>query len=163
MALHFDEGEDFAVDKPAGVACPNLADHACRVHDRLEAEGFPGCRRYDCAGAGQRVTQGLFGGRSWQDDPALLRPMIEAFRQMRRVQDRLAMLVAAEALPLSGADAARRAELEAALCDDAVARGFEGSAVAAEVDGFVASLRGYVAGGERRGSAPDPGAFPARR
>jgi hypothetical protein len=55
----FTASADFAIDKPAGVPCPNLAaDHRCSVHDRLRPLGFAGCVAYDCFGAGQRAVRG---------------------------------------------------------------------------------------------------------
>ena len=67
VALPFARSADFAVDKPAGKACGNLRDDfRCGVHDRLRTEGFSGCTVYDCFGAGQKVSQGTFGGESWR-------------------------------------------------------------------------------------------------
>ncbi|OWU83423.1 pentapeptide repeat-containing protein [Oceanicola sp. 22II-s10i] len=148
VALAFDRGEDFAIDKPAGTPCPNLAGHACSIHARLDATGFAGCVRYDCTGAGQRVTQDLFAGKSWQDDPALLAPMMAAFSDMRAVHRRLELLTAAEALPLAKDDAATRDRLDRALWPDALASetlaGFDHGPMAAEIDAFIASLHRYV-------------------
>jgi hypothetical protein len=54
----FAKSSDFAIDKPAGRACPNLrSDHRCGIHERLVVEGFRGCVVFDCFGAGQRITQ----------------------------------------------------------------------------------------------------------
>ncbi|GAA3057755.1 pentapeptide repeat-containing protein [Actinokineospora globicatena] len=54
----FSASADFAIDKPAGRACPNLlADHRCGIHDQLRPKGFTGCTVYDCFGAGQKVTR----------------------------------------------------------------------------------------------------------
>ena len=101
MALAFDEGESFAIDKPAGLPCPNLDENfGCRHYTRLEAAGFPGCARYDCAGAGQRVTQELFEGRNWRDEPELAEPMIAAFAQMRKLHEGIELLLAAGRLDL---------------------------------------------------------------
>jgi hypothetical protein len=112
MALAFDAGEDFAIDKPAWLPCPNLdADLGCTLYSRLESAGFPGCARYDCTGAGQRVTQELFAGRSWRDEPALAEPMIAAFAQMRQVHRGIELLVAAGRLDLPGALEEEREEL----------------------------------------------------
>jgi hypothetical protein len=148
LALALDRGESFAIDKPAGTPCPNLAGHACAIHADLAKKGFPGCTRYSCHGAGQRVVQEVFAGRSWQDDPALTGPMIAAFGDMRAVQSRLELLVAAEALPLAKGDAARRDALERALwpgaLDTARLDGFATSPLSREIDTFVASLRRYV-------------------
>lgn len=93
FALAFDEGEDFGLDKPAGLPCPNLdASLSCTLHDRLEEAGFAGCARFDCQGAGQRVTQEVFAGQSWREEPALAAPMIEAFAAMRQVHEGLELL-----------------------------------------------------------------------
>lgn len=148
MALAFDRGEDFGLDKPAGLPCPHLARHSCTIHDALEPRGFSGCVSYDCRGAGQRVTQEVFGGASWQDDPALLAPMIDAFADMRAVQDRRVLLSAAARLPLSRRDAAEVAALDAMLAPGALStarlEGFARSELAARIDRFIASLRRYV-------------------
>ena len=101
MALSFDAGEALAIDKPACAACPNLnADFTCSIHDRLETQGFSGCVRYDCLGAGQRVTNEVFKGRDWRNTPALMAPMVEAFAAMRSVHRNLELLLAAQTLAL---------------------------------------------------------------
>jgi hypothetical protein len=62
VAPAFVASSDFAISKPAGVACRHLAaDASCSIHDRLIPAGFPGCVAYDCFGAGQRVVA-LYGG-----------------------------------------------------------------------------------------------------
>ncbi len=44
--------------KPAGVPCENLdRDFRCNKWDRLESEGFFGCRNFTCYGAGQAVAR----------------------------------------------------------------------------------------------------------
>ncbi|MGH1369260.1 MAG: hypothetical protein ACRBCL_11655 [Maritimibacter sp.] len=101
MALHFDAGEDFAIDKPAGLPCPNLDDTlTCTIFDELEPAGFGGCARYDCRGAGQRVTQEVFARQNWLTDPKLAIPMTQAFDVMRKVHEGLELLVAAMRLDL---------------------------------------------------------------
>ena len=53
VAPAFAASADFAIDKPAGQACPHLAgDFRCGIHDELRPRGFPGCTVYDCFGAG---------------------------------------------------------------------------------------------------------------
>lgn len=60
----FARSADFAIDKPAGRACPNLrGDYRCGIHESLREKGFKGCTVYDCFGAGQHVSQVTFGGR----------------------------------------------------------------------------------------------------
>jgi uncharacterized protein YjbI with pentapeptide repeats len=84
----FARSADFAIDKPAGVACPNLADdHRCSIHDRLRPEGFAGCTAYDCFGAGQRLAQDTFGGRDWRTDPEVASPMFAALPIMRGLHE----------------------------------------------------------------------------
>ncbi|MGI3167546.1 hypothetical protein ACRARG_00220 [Pseudooceanicola sp. C21-150M6] len=148
LALAFDRGDDFAIDKPAGVACPNLDGHGCSIHETLEDAGFGGCVRYSCHGAGQRVAQELFDGQSWQSEPALTGPMITAFRGMRELQERLMQLTAAKALPLSDQDRAALVALTAPLLpggmDQLAVRDFPGSALRTEIDRFVTGLRRYV-------------------
>ncbi|MCV2882284.1 hypothetical protein [Actibacterium sp. XHP0104] len=101
LALAFDKGDMFAFDKPAGLPCPNLdACGDCLIYDELKPQGFAGCTVYSCNGAGQRVTQELFAGATWLNDPKLAAPMIDAFRVMRQVHDLIAMLMAAGNLPL---------------------------------------------------------------
>lgn len=116
VGLAFDAGEDFAVDKPAGVPCPNLRGHACAIYGRLGDAGFAGCVRYDCQGAGQRALA-LHDGISWQGDMPRLAPMLDTFRDLRRLHDLIAVLDTAGQLPLKDAEAAERRRLLAPLCN----------------------------------------------
>lgn len=96
VTLAFDRSPSFAITKPNGVVCPNLdSGHRCRIHAERDRRGFSGCIAYDCLGAGQRVTQDLFGGRTWRDDASLLAPMMKAFLAMRRVHELIVLLDAA--------------------------------------------------------------------
>ncbi len=144
VGLALDKGAAFAIDKPAGVPCPNLSGHACTIHADLDARGFSGCVRFNCAGAGQR-TIALFDGASWRDDPDLLAPMLDTFRHLRRLHDLLGLLVAADTLPLTPREQATREELLAALCPDrmtaARAAALATGPLPARVDGFLHSLR----------------------
>ncbi|WNV73792.1 pentapeptide repeat-containing protein [Geodermatophilus sp. DSM 44513] len=55
VAPAFAASADFAVDKPAGVACRHLQrDSRCGIHGELRERGFPGCTVFDCFGAGQQ-------------------------------------------------------------------------------------------------------------
>ncbi len=148
VALAFDKGEMFAFDKSAGVPCRHLAGQGCGVHADLEGRGLRGCVQYQCDGAGQRVVQEVFAGQSWQDDPALLAPMLEAFAQMRQVHGLLALLETAKALPLP---AAQQAELEALMVQlspktwtPETLAAFERSDVPKAVRGFLRSLKALI-------------------
>ena len=149
VLLPFDAGDAFGFDKAALVPCSHLAGHRCRVHDRLAEAGFPGCVRFDCFGAGQRVVQGVFGGRSWRDDPGLMAPMAAAFRAMRALHEAQAMLMAAQDLHLSAGDEAERLRLVAALdagrqWTEASLAAFEAGSLGLEVRRYLAGLRGRV-------------------
>lgn len=149
MALAFDEGEDFAIDKPAGLPCPNLdAEMGCSLYGRLEAEGFKGCARYECHGAGQRVTQELFEGRDWRSAPDLAQPMIAAFAAMRKVHDGLELLVTAGRLDLPASLEAEREDLLEAYLPaewtEASLAGFAEGDAPARLAAFLPRLRDWV-------------------
>src|SRR5688572_23961384 len=154
VSLAFDRSRHFAIDKAAGVPCPHLT-HAdrCRIHQRLGECGFAGCARYDCLGAGQRVTEEVLPGRHWRDGREQARRLFEAFRVLRRVHEALELLAAASRLPLTQhqrTECHRLAQLlapeppwtERTLAD------VEDGPVFVELRSFLASLRGSV---ERRG------------
>ncbi|MGC4812973.1 pentapeptide repeat-containing protein [Micromonospora sp. DT228] len=95
----FARSADFAIDKPAGRACPNLGpDHRCGIHTELRQRGFPGCTVFDCFGAGQQVAQVTFGGRDWRDAPETLPAMAEAFAVLRPLHELLWYVTEALAL-----------------------------------------------------------------
>jgi hypothetical protein len=97
----FAASADFAIDKPAGVPCPNLqTDDRCGIHDRLRGSGFPGCTVFDCFGAGQHVTQGTYEGRSWRETPELAASMFAVLPVMRQLHEMLWYLTEAASLPV---------------------------------------------------------------
>lgn len=88
VALAFAPSADFAIDKPAGSACPNLGpDHACSIHEDLDARGFRGCAAYTCFGAGQHVHLRTFDGRDWRGDPDTARRMFAVFPVVRTLHE----------------------------------------------------------------------------
>jgi uncharacterized protein YjbI with pentapeptide repeats len=96
----FAASADFAIDKPAGHACPNLrTDFRCGIHTQLRTRGFPGCTVYDCFGAGQQVSQVTFGGRDWRQAPGGAKVMFEVFPTMRNLHELLWYLTEALTLP----------------------------------------------------------------
>ncbi|MET8827188.1 pentapeptide repeat-containing protein [Streptomyces sp. NPDC004610] len=100
-ALPFTRSHDFAVDKPAGTPCRHLAeDHRCGIHTRLRESGFRGCTVYDCFGAGQQVSQVVFGGLDWRTGPPeRARRMFEVFPVVRQLHELLRYLTEALTLP----------------------------------------------------------------
>ncbi|UBU18961.1 pentapeptide repeat-containing protein [Nonomuraea gerenzanensis] len=102
VALPFAASADFAVDKAGGQPCHNLRDDfRCSIHARLRERGFPGCTVFDCFGAGQKVSQVTYEGRSWRAEPATARQMYAVFPVMRQLHELLWYL--AEALTLEAA------------------------------------------------------------
>ncbi len=148
VALAFDKGEMFAFDKPAGVPCKHLNGPLCGIHAKLESEGLKGCVRYQCDGAGQRVVQEVFSGQSWQDTPALLPPMLEAFAQMRQVHGLLLLLTSAKALPLPEAQLAELKTLTAQLSPEVWTPeslvAFERSNLPKTARAFLRSLKAFL-------------------
>lgn len=103
VALTFTASADFAIDKQAGEPCRNLQpDFGCGIHANLRKEGFSGCTVYDCFGAGQKVSQGTFGGRDWRDDPKMAKQMFAVLPVMRQLHELLWYLTEALALPQAG-------------------------------------------------------------
>ncbi|MEV0319572.1 pentapeptide repeat-containing protein [Streptomyces sp. NPDC050658] len=100
VALTFSKSSDFPVDKAAGSPCGNLQqDFRCGIHRDLRQQGYSGCTVYDCFGAGQRVSQGTFGGTDWRADPDTARRMFEVFPVMRQLHELLWYLTEAVELP----------------------------------------------------------------
>lgn len=97
-AFGFSRSADFALDKPAGSPCHNLApDFSCTIHTSLRPRGFRGCTVFDCFGAGQKVSQGLFGGKSWLENPGTKVEMFAAFKAARQLHEMLWHLAEAQA------------------------------------------------------------------
>ncbi len=150
VVFAFDQSSSFAINKPAGAPCPNLAESGkCNIHRDRARLGFSGCTVYDCLGAGQRVTQDIFGGRTWQDDRRLLAPMSRAFAAMCQIHRLLELLAAAEALPLDPDERLRLARLAGLLepeegWSEATLETAPITRIAAEVDHLMRSLKRHV-------------------
>jgi hypothetical protein len=143
VSLPFDQGESFAFDKPADTVCRHLgSDSRCRIHHELVAQGHGGCAAYDCYGAGQRVTQELFAGVSWKDQPLLQAAMFEAFRRLKRVHELRLLLREAARLALPSSKAREREQLLACLEPP---RGFNRESLAAlELAALEAAVRAWL-------------------
>ncbi|UNX56067.1 pentapeptide repeat-containing protein [Georgenia sp. TF02-10] len=106
VALSFARSADFAITKPAGDPCPNLAaDDSCTIHARLRPSGFKGCTVFDCFGAGQKVSRQTFDGVSWRADPETRAQMFAVFPVVRQLHEVLwflneARIATGEADPL---------------------------------------------------------------
>jgi hypothetical protein len=149
VALAFDRSPLFAISKANGEVCPNLgANDRCRIHTRRTQMGFAGCVAYDCLGAGQRVTQEVFGGRSWRQDPARRDAMFRAFATMRRVHELLLLLHEAGRAPLTAGEGEVLRRLRNSLTPEAgwserTLAAFDVSEAEKEVRAFLATLTPY--------------------
>ena len=135
VAPAFAASADFAINKGAGQACPNLRqDFRCGIHTRLRDKGFKGCTVYDCFGAGQKVSQVTFAGQDWRQDPRRARQMFAVFPVVRDLQELLRHLTEALALP---AAAPVHDELSLALArTGALTRGSADELLALDVPGI---------------------------
>lgn len=85
MAPALARSADFAIAKPAGVPCPNLAgNNRCAIHADLRSRGFAGCTAYDCFGAGQRVS--AMGG-DWRAGGEQAARLFAAFAAVRTLHE----------------------------------------------------------------------------
>ncbi|QBJ98281.1 pentapeptide repeat-containing protein [Rhodococcus sp. ABRD24] len=99
VALPFARSADFAIDKDGGTPCRNLLDDfRCGIHAGLRESGFAGCTVYECFGAGQKVSQGTFGGRSWRAAPDTAPQMFDVFPVVRQLHEMLWYLAEARSL-----------------------------------------------------------------
>lgn len=150
VVFAFDRSESFAIDKDACEVCPNLDDHdRCRIFADREDLGFKGCIAYDCRGAGQRVTQEVFHGASWRENPALKEPMGAALSVMRRIHDLLLLLETAGKMTLAEKEAFALAQLQVKVDPDGAwteerLREFPIEEITADVNGFLRSLSHHV-------------------
>lgn len=91
---------DFAMDKSAGVPCPNLLGDSCGIHTELRPRGFPGCVAFDCFGAGQHLVEVTFAGRHRSDGPDTAVAMFAALPVLQQLHETLWYLAqAVEVLP----------------------------------------------------------------
>lgn len=97
VAPPFDTAQGFGFDKPAHTPCVNLRhDFRCAIHDRLEQQGFPGCVAFDCYGAGQRVTNEMFQGTTWNKSAETAKKMFHAFTRFCVLHEIMALLSIAQ-------------------------------------------------------------------
>jgi hypothetical protein len=73
--------QGFGSNKPAGTPCNYLNScHQCTIYATRQVHGYTACEGFDCFGAGQWITQSLFGGASWADSQELATKMFAAYR-----------------------------------------------------------------------------------
>ncbi|WP_307280237.1 hypothetical protein [Arthrobacter sp. W4I7] len=62
---------------------------SCTIHHSLKARGFNGCTLFGSFGAGQMVSQDLFGGVSRLEQPATNEQIFAAFEAARQLHELL--------------------------------------------------------------------------
>ena len=106
-ALYFAKMEGFPADKEAGIPCLHLReDFTCEIHKELDDKHMKGCMAYDCAGAGQRVTQAVYNGITWKgkiDSSELSNQMFAVYHIVFRLHQILGLLTEAETLTVAKA------------------------------------------------------------
>ncbi|MFE9426847.1 pentapeptide repeat-containing protein [Kitasatospora sp. NPDC006697] len=139
VALPFARSADFAANKAAGQPCRNLrTDFRCGIHAELRQEGFAGCTVFDCFGAGQQVSQVVFGGTSWRERPETSERMFQVFPVVRHLHELLWYV--AEALDLPQARPVEPALRRARTKVEGLAQGTPEQILAVDVT----ALRGEV-------------------
>lgn len=136
VATAFARSADFAIDKPAGTACPNLsADDSCSIHADLRPRGFSGCTTYDCFGAGQQVTRHTYAGAvTWRSDPGSAGEMFRVFAVMRALHELLFYLT--EAVRLTGSGRLHDQLVQSVTETDRLTRESAGALDGYDVDGL---------------------------
>ena len=105
----------FAFDKAAGEPCRHLTEaDACAIHASLLPSGMGGCVAYECFGAGQHVSQVLYGGVSWREAPGTSGQMFAVLGVVRRLHEMLVLLDEAADRSPSAALASLRDRVSAA-------------------------------------------------
>ena len=80
IAPPFAQSDEFAYSKAEGEPCRNLdANNRCTIHDDLKDQGFTGCIKFECFGAGQKVTHHHFKGQSWRQDHLTAKRLFHVF------------------------------------------------------------------------------------
>ncbi|PAE20317.1 hypothetical protein CHH80_12040 [Bacillus sp. 7504-2] len=99
VALPYAKSADFPFHKDGGEPCRNLlSDNRCKVHHELRDKGFHGCVSYECFGAGQHVSQKMYGGRDWRGHTELRKEMFAVFPLIQQLYEMLWYLTQALSL-----------------------------------------------------------------
>jgi uncharacterized protein YjbI with pentapeptide repeats len=99
VALPFRVSHGFAFAKDAGEPCRHLdGSYRCSIHASLRDSGMVGCTSYECFGAGQHVSQAVYGGASWREQPDRGTEMFEVFAVVQRLHEMLVLLDQANAM-----------------------------------------------------------------
>ncbi|MDA0240280.1 MAG: hypothetical protein O3A84_09680 [Proteobacteria bacterium] len=147
----FQEIRNLRLYKPQGETCRHLEeDDRCAIHDTLDGQGFPGCIAYQCFGAGQKLVQSVYPGRSWRDSPAFAEDMFNTYFQLKAIHELISYLMEAESLCV---DDWIRDQIAAEVIElEAITNG--GAEIINDVD--LANAKGEVSGLIARVERPPP-------
>jgi hypothetical protein len=139
-----------------------MHDNRCAIHSQLASRGFPGCVAFDCYGAGQRVTQALFGDSDWRSSERPAAETSAAYSTTLALHKLMAVLVLAAAELDPPDDAAlhlRRAQLEElCLSAEALSGSLDVARIEAETFELVeGALRGRAVPTDVRDASATPG------
>jgi len=99
VALPFRPSSGFSFAKDAGEPCRHLdAAYRCSIHATLREAGMGGCTSYECFGAGQQVSQVVYGGATWRDSADGGAEMFAVFAVVQRLHEMLVLIDQASAL-----------------------------------------------------------------
>ena len=70
----------FSLTNQQKPLAPSERRHRCAIHATRQIHGYTACAAFDCFGAGQWITQTLFGGARWTQSSDLARQMFSAYR-----------------------------------------------------------------------------------
>ncbi|GAB2188091.1 hypothetical protein LAB1_54020 [Roseibium sp. LAB1] len=95
------------------------------------------------------MTQEVFEGRSWRDDPGLMTRMGEALSILRQIHEKLQLLAAAEKLPLGKTERLELSGLQHQLAPqtewtEARLKEFPLAEISRQVSEFLTGLRRHV-------------------
>ncbi len=111
--------QGFGADKPAHTPCDHLDSLGrCGIHQVRDASGYTACAGFDCYGAGQWVTQVLYGGATWSESPEVAEEMFRAYRLCLQLFELAAMLevAIAQASPSMRSELCARRDAIVDLC-----------------------------------------------
>ena len=94
VAPPFAKSAEFAYAKAEGEPCRHLdEDYRCAIHDDLASQGFGGCIKFDCLGAGQKVTHHQFKGLGWRNDHLTAKRLFHAFFIVKALHQKISELL----------------------------------------------------------------------
>ncbi|KAB7673084.1 pentapeptide repeat-containing protein [Bacillus sp. B1-b2] len=90
VALPFNQSNEFAFNKDAGIPCKNLSSNfLCNIHTSLRESGCKGCTVYECFGAGQKVSQDIYKGEHWRERIDMKEEMFQVFPIVQQLHEML--------------------------------------------------------------------------